>query len=67
MPKIVVKARDADQLKRLEDAARKQGIPVSLITDAGKTVLAAGTITALGLGPADDDELDKLTGALKLL
>ncbi len=67
MPKVVVKGRDVEELKRLEEATRRQGIPATLITDAGKTVLASGTITALGLGPAKDEELDNLTGGLKLL
>ena len=67
MPKVVVKVRDVEELGRLEDAAHRKGIPASLITDAGKTVVASGTITALGLGPAKDEELDNLTGGLKLL
>ncbi len=67
MPKVVVKGRDVEELEHLEDAARRQGIPACLITDAGKTVLVSGTMTALGRGPAEDEELDNLTGGLKLL
>ena len=67
MPKVVVKVPDVEELGCLENTARKQGIPASLITDAGKTVVAPGTITALGLGPAEDEKLDNLTGKLKLL
>ncbi|NIO09869.1 MAG: aminoacyl-tRNA hydrolase, partial [Deltaproteobacteria bacterium] len=58
MPKIVVKARDSDEMIQLEELARKKGIPLSLIADAGKTVVASGTLTALGLGPAEDAVLD---------
>ena len=67
MPKVVLKSESAEELKQLEEAAKKRGIPACLITDAGKTVVPAGTITCLGLGPALEDELDELTGELKLV
>src|SRR5215510_8253870 len=52
MPKIVVYAADADALILLEARAREQQIPACLVHDAGRTVLPAGTLTCLGLGPA---------------
>src|SRR5215218_142722 len=52
MPKIVVYAADADTLMQLEARAHEQQIPACLVRDAGRTVLSAGTITCLGLGPA---------------
>jgi peptidyl-tRNA hydrolase len=67
MPKVVVKSESADQLQQLEQTANKRGIPAYLIRDAGKTVVPAGTITCLGLGPAPEDDLDELTGELKLV
>lgn len=67
MPKVVLKSEGAEELKRLEEAARKRGIPACLITDAGKTVVPAGAITCLGLGPALENELDELTRDLKLV
>jgi peptidyl-tRNA hydrolase len=67
MPKVVVKSESAGELKQLEEAARRRGIAACLIHDAGKTVVPAGTITCLGLGPAPDEELDTLTGELKLV
>lgn len=67
MPKVVLKGERADELQQLEEAAHKRGIPAYLIRDAGKTVVAAGTITCLGLGPAPEDQLDELTGDLKLV
>jgi peptidyl-tRNA hydrolase, PTH2 family len=67
MPKIVVYAADAQVLIQLEQAAREQQIPACLVHDAGRTVVAAGTITCLGLGPAPAHELNPLTGALPLV
>jgi peptidyl-tRNA hydrolase, PTH2 family len=67
MPKIVVYVADADALVQLETNARQQQIPVCLIQDAGRTVLPAGTITCLGLGPAPDDTIDALTRTLPLV
>jgi PTH2 family peptidyl-tRNA hydrolase len=67
MPKIVVAVPDADSLVQLEARARQQHIPACLVRDAGRTVVPAGTITCLGLGPAPIDEIDALTGELPLL
>jgi len=67
MPKIVVYAADADALVQLELAARRQQLPACMIHDAGRTVLPAGTITCLGLGPAPAEVVDPLTGTLPLV
>ena len=67
MPKIVVYAADADALIQLEARARDQQIPACLVHDAGRTVLPAGTITCLGLGPAPAERIDQLTGELPLV
>jgi len=42
-------------------------IPTALIQDAGLTTVPPGTITALGMGPADAIVLDKIVGHLKLM
>jgi peptidyl-tRNA hydrolase len=47
--------------------ALEADIPAYLVRDAGRTVIAAGTVTCLGLGPASIREIDALTGALVLL
>ena len=65
--KIVVRVDTLDDLYRLKDEAVKRGITSSLITDAGKTQVQPDTVTCLGLGPADADILDALTGDLPLL
>jgi len=65
--KIVVRAQSEDELRDLLKRARARKLPAALIEDAGLTQLEPGTATCLGLGPAPDEELDLLTGALKLL
>jgi len=67
MPKIVVYAADADALVQLETAAHQHQIPACLVHDAGRTVIPAGTITCLGLGPAAADVLDPITANLSLV
>ncbi len=65
--KIAVKVDSEKELVMLFENAKKMKIPACLIKDAGHTQVEPGSITALGLGPAKENELDKLTGHLKLL
>lgn len=65
--KVVLKAKDERTLYELKVIAERGGISTSLIQDAGMTEIPPGTITALGLGPAKSEDLDKITGNLPLL
>jgi PTH2 family peptidyl-tRNA hydrolase len=65
--KAVVKCADLAELESIHRAARSARLPCCLISDAGRTELEPGTVTALGLGPAEERELDKITGRLKLV
>ncbi len=65
--KIVLKVDRVEDLFKLKEEARKMDIPTALIQDAGLTTVPPGTITALGMGPARADELDKIVGHLKLM
>src|SRR5262245_55141316 len=67
MPKVVLQGEDEAFLSQLESLAQASQLPSRLIRDAGRTVLSAGTVTWLGLGPAPEAEIDRLTGELKLL
>ncbi len=67
MPKIILKAESEQELLQLENLARKAGLPVALIRDAGHTVVEAGTLTCLGIGPASAEAIDAITGHLKLV
>jgi PTH2 family peptidyl-tRNA hydrolase len=65
--KIVVKVQSEDELRDLFKKARAAKLPAALIQDAGLTQLEPGTSTCLGIGPAPEEELDQITGNLKLL
>uniref|UniRef100_A0A8C2F7R2 Peptidyl-tRNA hydrolase 2, mitochondrial n=1 Tax=Cyprinus carpio TaxID=7962 RepID=A0A8C2F7R2_CYPCA len=65
-PKVVVKAPDEDCLLELLSHAKEVGLAVSLIQDAGRTQIAPGSRTVLGVGPGPADLVDKVTGHLKL-
>jgi len=65
--KSVLKCKDLDELLNLYESAKEQRLSVSLIRDAGRTEIPPGTITCVGMGPAPEGEIDKITGKLKLL
>ncbi len=65
--KVVLKVSKLQDLFELNTLAKELGVVSSLITDAGHTQVEPSTITCLGLGPADDEVIDKITGDLKLL
>ncbi|MDG6255979.1 MAG: peptidyl-tRNA hydrolase Pth2 [Methanomicrobiaceae archaeon] len=65
--KVVLKVNSARELYELKVIAEQAGIAASLVTDAGLTEIPPGTVTALGLGPAKSEELDRICGGLSLL
>mgnify|MGYP000615537570 CR=1 FL=1 len=65
--KVVVKAPTIDDLKDLKKEAEIQNMPNDLVQDAGHTELSPNTYTTLGVGPGPNENVDKITGHLKLL
>ncbi len=65
--KSVLKCEDLSELIDVYERARGRGLPTSLIKDAGRTEIPPGPVTCVGIGPAPEDEIDKVTGELKLL
>ena len=64
--KVVLKASGEAALFDLADRAEREGLPHAIIRDAGHTQLEPGTVTALAVGPAEDDLVDRVTGDLPL-
>ena len=65
--KIVLKVRDETELADYHKAAMRSRLVTAMIQDAGLTVVPAGTVTCLAIGPAASNAIDKITGKLKML
>lgn len=66
--KICVYVNSEEELDAIVEKAQQAGINVDLIIDAGRTEFhGVPTKTCAGIGPAEDSEIDKITGGLKLL
>ncbi len=65
--KVVLWAGSLDELLELEKKAKREKLPHFLVTDAGRTEFTEPTTTCLGIGPAREGEIDRLTGHLKLV
>lgn len=64
--KVVVDAGENKLEERFERAKTLQ-MPAALVKDAGLTEVEPGTVTALGIGPGEENKIDKVTGDLKLI
>lgn len=66
--KVCVRVDSEEELIELYRAARNANMPAALITDAGHTEFnGVPTNTCVGIGPARSEDIDKITGHLKLL
>ncbi len=64
--KVVLEA-PGEEFQELAGKARREDIPVYLVSDAGLTEVDPGTETALGIGPAEENKIDRVTGELELV
>ena len=65
--KVAVQCKSEEELLTLQAKALSLGICARVIRDAGRTQIAAGSATVLGIGPAPKAVVDEVTGSLKLL
>lgn len=65
--KVIVKVNRLEKLFEIKEIAKKNNVPNYMVKDAGRTEIPTGTITCLGIGPDDDEIVDKVTQNLKLL
>ena len=64
--KIILKVKDEKEMIKYLQKAKDAGLKTALITDAGMTVVAPGTKTCVGIGPAPSNMIDKITGNIPL-
>ena len=56
-----------EKLYEIKSAADANRLVNSVITDAGRTEIAPGTVTCIGIGPTTDSVVDTITGDLSML
>lgn len=67
MPKVVLAVANEEDLMQFYQYAMEANLPAHLVKDAGRTVVASGTMTCVGIGPATNANIDRVTGDLKLV
>ncbi len=68
MTKVVLKVPDLSTLKQYHQKAKVAKLVAVLITDAGRTAFhGTPTMTCVGIGPDEDEKVDKVIHDLKLL
>ncbi|KAL9649113.1 hypothetical protein ABK040_008490 [Willaertia magna] len=65
--KICLKVESEQELVTLYEKSKQQGLNAYLVIDAGRTQIEPNSKTVLGIGPAPVEEIDKVTGRLRLL
>lgn len=65
--KVALKCTSEDEMEVLQAQALSLGLCAQVIHDAGRTQIAAGSATVLGIGPAPVSVVNQVTGHLKLL
>ncbi|ORX39412.1 peptidyl-tRNA hydrolase PTH2-domain-containing protein [Kockovaella imperatae] len=66
-PKIAVRCQDTEELEVLAAQARSLNLCARTIQDAGRTQVAPGSKTVLGIGPGPAKLINQVTGKLRLL
>ncbi|KUJ13181.1 PTH2-domain-containing protein [Mollisia scopiformis] len=65
--KVALQVKTEDELDMLQAQAISLGLVAEVIADAGRTQIAAGSHTVLGIGPGPVSLIDQVTGQLRLL
>jgi PTH2 family peptidyl-tRNA hydrolase len=65
--KVVLKVKNERELLEIYEKAKRAGFSSTLIMDAGLTQIPPGTKTAVGIGPVEEEKIDRITGDLSLL
>ena len=65
--KVVVECENLEELLSLYQRSLAEKLPTALVEDAGLTQIEKGTKTCVGIGPAEETRIDKITGKLRLV
>lgn len=65
--KIALKVTSEEDMLLLHATALSLGLTAEVIHDAGRTQIASGSMTVLGIGPGPKSLIDRVTGHLSLL
>ena len=65
--KVALQVKSEEELEVLQAQALSLGLVAHIIHDAGRTQIASGSATVLGIGPGPKSVVDQVTGGLKLL
>lgn len=65
--KVAVKVQTEQELDAIAETASAMGLVNYMVIDAGRTQIEPNSKTVLGIGPAPVQQIDQLTGHLKLL
>jgi len=66
MKMVVLRIESKKELLDLYELAKKR-YPAGLVKDAGLTQVNPGEPTCIAIGPADEQDIDRITGKLRLL
>lgn len=64
--KVALQAKSEDELLILQAAAMSLNLTAKMVHDAGRTQIAVGSATVLGIGPGPKSIIDQVTGSLRL-
>jgi PTH2 family peptidyl-tRNA hydrolase len=67
MAKIALKVQSEAELVQVWIRATEAGLPCMIVRDAGRTEIPEGTLTAVGIGPAEGTVINAVVGELRLL
>lgn len=65
--KVILKISSLRGLNGIRRKVVSAKLPFFVVRDAGITQIKKGTITCVGIGPAEEKKIDKITKNLKLL
>lgn len=66
MTKVVLEVPTTIDLIKVLHNAQGMDLVTCVVRDAGRTEVEPGTVTCIGIGPAREEDINKITGELRL-